>query len=88
MYLVGLIILLHDSGTFWLYGAVCLVGTIYTIFFVPETKGKTIEEIQQMFSSSSEEKSRGPDLPKAQVWFCFRLFFMFCNCCITLSIRY
>ena len=64
MYLVGLIILLHDSGTFWLYGAVCLVGTIYTIFFVPETKGKTIEEIQQMFSSSSEEKSRGPDLPK------------------------
>ena len=67
MYLVGLIILLHDSGTFWLYGAVCLVGTIYTIFFVPETKGKTIEEIQQMFSSSSEEKSRGPDLPKAQV---------------------
>ena len=67
MYLVGLIILLHASGTFWLYGAVCLVGTIYTIFFVPETKGKTIEEIQQMFSSSSEEKSRGPDLPKAQV---------------------
>ena len=67
MYLVGLIILLRDSGTFWLYGAVCLVGTIYTIFFVPETKGKTIEEIQQMFSSSSEEKSRGPDLPKAQV---------------------
>ena len=67
MYLVGLIILLHDSGTFWLYGSVCLVGTIYTIFFVPETKGKTIEEIQQMFSSSSEEKSRGPDLPKAQV---------------------
>ena len=49
----------HDSGTFWLYGAVCLVGSFYTIFFVPETKGKSIEEIQQMFSSSPEEKRQG-----------------------------
>ena len=69
MYLVGLIILLHDSGTFWLYGAVCLVGTIYTIFFVPETKGKTIEEIQQMFSSSPEERRKGAPVSKAQPWF-------------------
>ena len=54
-----------DSGTFWLYGGVCLVGTFYTIFFVPETKGKTIEEIQQMFSSSSEERRKGSAVSRA-----------------------
>ena len=37
----------------------------------PETKGKTIEEIQKMFLSSQ-------DLPKVQVWFCFKLFFPSC----------
>ena len=47
-----------SSGTFWLYGAVCLAGTLYTIFLVPETKGKTIEEIQQMFSPSPDEKKK------------------------------
>ena len=56
----------YDSGTFWLYGGVCLVGTFYTIFFVPETKGKTIEEIQQMFSSSPEERRIGAPVSKAQ----------------------
>merc|ERR1711962_1501567 len=55
---VDLIDAIHASGTFWLYGAVCLVGTLYTIFFVPETKGKTIEEIQQMFSPSPDEKKK------------------------------
>ena len=38
------------SGTFWLYGAVCLLGTAFTSVWVPETKGKSIEEIQKMFS--------------------------------------
>ena len=43
------------------------MGTFYTIFFVPETKGKTIEEIQQMFSSSSEEEKRkGAAVSKGQ----------------------
>ena len=61
------ITVLHDSGTFWLYGAVCLVGSFYTIFFVPETKGKTIEEIQQMFSASPEEIRKGAAVTKVQV---------------------
>ena len=38
------------SGTFWLYGAICLAGGLFTFFFVPETKGKSIEEIQKIFS--------------------------------------
>ena len=37
------------SGTFFLYAGVCLVGTIFTFVFVPETRGKSIEEIQLFF---------------------------------------
>lgn len=34
------------SGAFWLYAAVCVVGMVYTRYFVPETKGITLENIE------------------------------------------
>ena len=37
------------SGTFWMYGVICFLGGVFTLIFVPETKGKTIEEIQRIF---------------------------------------
>ncbi|KAJ4719537.1 Sugar transporter ERD6 [Melia azedarach] len=33
-------------GVFFLYGAFCAVSMIFTIKYVPETKGRTLEEIQ------------------------------------------
>lgn len=35
-------------NTFWLFTLFCVVGTFFVIYFVPETKGKTIEEIQKL----------------------------------------
>jgi hypothetical protein len=32
-----------------LYGGVCLAGTVFTAIFVPETRGKSIEDIQRFF---------------------------------------
>jgi len=46
---VDLIIAIGASGTFWLYATNCLVGTVFTIFLVPETKGKTVQEIADLF---------------------------------------
>ncbi len=43
---------LGASGTFWLYGAICLVGFVVMYLRVPETKGRTLEEIEQQFEAS------------------------------------
>lgn len=37
------------EGVFWIYGGISLVGFLFVIFFVPETKGKTPVEIQAYF---------------------------------------
>lgn len=38
--------LLGASGTFWLYGVICVVGFIFIFSKLPETKGKSLEEIE------------------------------------------
>ena len=35
------------SGTFATYGAVCLAGVVFVATCVPETKGKTLEQIER-----------------------------------------
>lgn len=39
---------LGRAGTFWMYTGICISSGIFTIFFVPETKGKSFMEIQNM----------------------------------------
>jgi SP family sugar porter-like MFS transporter len=38
---------LKASGTFWLYGMICLIGFWFILKKLPETKGKTLEEIEK-----------------------------------------
>ena len=35
------------SGTFWLYGHICFLGFVVVYRRVPETKGKTLEQIER-----------------------------------------
>ncbi len=37
----------HHAFPFWLYGAFCVVLLVFIIRFVPETKGKTLEQIER-----------------------------------------
>ena len=41
--------LLKASGTFWLYGCICILGFIFILKKLPETKGKSLEEIEHEF---------------------------------------
>lgn len=34
-------------GTFWLYGIICVLGFIFVKTYLPETKGKSLEEIEE-----------------------------------------
>lgn len=40
---------LGSDGTFWLFGSCCLIGMLFVYSCVPETKGKSLEDIEMYF---------------------------------------
>ncbi|XP_057375684.1 facilitated trehalose transporter Tret1-like [Daphnia carinata] len=45
---------LTNAGTFWVFGILCFIGILFGIFILPETKGKTPEQIQALFVSDGK----------------------------------
>jgi Sugar (and other) transporter len=41
--LVGLV---AETGLFWIYGAFGVAGLVYLIRYLPETKGRTLEQVE------------------------------------------
>jgi len=44
---------LNSYGTFWLYAAICILGFIFIKRNLIETKGKSLEEVEEIFKSST-----------------------------------
>ncbi|MDD5086027.1 MAG: sugar porter family MFS transporter [Candidatus Omnitrophica bacterium] len=47
---------LGASGAFWFYGVMAIGGLFFTYFFVPETKGHTLEDIEKYLRSGRKLK--------------------------------
>jgi len=45
---------ISTEGTFLLFAGFCVVTFMYVRWFLPETKGKTLEEVQRMWSDPAE----------------------------------
>ncbi|EFN68554.1 Sugar transporter ERD6-like 8 [Camponotus floridanus] len=63
--------LMNMHGVFFFFGIVSFIGLIFIILFLPETKGKTLSEIEDMFSKKkmSELSTKGaiPSISNASV---------------------
>jgi len=43
--------------TFWIFAVISAIGTVFVFFLVPETKGKTLDEIQRELGGSASSTS-------------------------------
>ena len=41
---------MSPQGAFWFFAFISFLSALYTLFFVPETKGKSLEEIELIFT--------------------------------------
>ncbi|XP_039751675.1 facilitated trehalose transporter Tret1-2 homolog [Pararge aegeria] len=48
---------LTSAGTFWMYSCFCAVAFFFVLFMVPETKGKSLAEIEQHFRGKKEKEN-------------------------------
>jgi SP family arabinose:H+ symporter-like MFS transporter len=46
---------LGPAGTFWIYAGICMLGFVFIRARLPETKGKTLEEIEKAFVTEDAE---------------------------------
>jgi hypothetical protein len=65
----GLLKKFTPTGAFCYYGGWCIVGTILVLLFVPETKGKSLEQLDAVFSVKTTDMMK---YGMAQLGYAFR----------------
>jgi MFS transporter, SP family, galactose:H+ symporter len=53
---LSLVAVLGDAGTFWLYGVIAVAAWIFFYRLVPETNGKTLEQIEAYMRSGKHPR--------------------------------
>ena len=49
-----------EAGTFWFYGSLAFLAVIFVFVYLPETKGKSLEEIQIFFENKVQKNATKP----------------------------
>ncbi|KFM64771.1 Facilitated trehalose transporter Tret1-1, partial [Stegodyphus mimosarum] len=55
--------LVYDFGAYWIYSCFCFMCCFFSIFLLPETKGKTFEEIESHFAGGQPRLQRLQEIP-------------------------
>lgn len=45
------------AATFWVYAAVCVLGLVWGYYYIPETKGKSLEEIEEYWRAGGSPRN-------------------------------
>jgi hypothetical protein len=59
---------LGNAGTFWLFGAILVLGYVFVALYVPETRKFSLESIEDFFAG---RRARAPDVSRLEnglVW--------------------
>lgn len=46
------------AGTFWLFGCICFIGLFFVVVCVPETRGKSLEQIENKMTGRTKPRTR------------------------------
>ena len=52
-------------GAFWSFSLICALSVLFVIIFIPETKGKSLEDIEEYFSKNSYYESTDAELSES-----------------------
>jgi hypothetical protein len=47
------------GGVFWIFGAVALLGLVWGYFYIPETKGISLEKIEEHWRKGGKPRDLG-----------------------------
>lgn len=45
----------HNGFSYWIYGCMGILAALFMWKFVPETKGKTLEELEELWEPAAEK---------------------------------
>lgn len=58
LYFQTLLKLISTAWTFWLFAGVCAIATLFTLVVIPETKGKTAEQVQSILADPEADATK------------------------------